>query len=53
MIKGDVDKNPSVAAQYQIQGVPTMILFKQGKPVWRQSGVVPLSMLMQEINKHI
>ena len=53
VIKVDVDKNPSVAAQYQIQGVPTMILFKQGKPVWRQSGVVPLSMLMQEINKHI
>ena len=38
IIKIDVDKNPSVAAKFQIRGVPTLILFKQGKPVWQQSG---------------
>lgn len=40
IIKIDVDKNPSAAASYQVRGVPTLIIFKQGKQVWRQSGVV-------------
>lgn len=40
IVKIDVDKNPKIAAQFKVQGVPTLILFKDSKPVWRQSGVL-------------
>jgi len=49
VIKVDVDKNPQVAEHFRIQGVPTLILFKQGAQIWRQSGVVPLSLLKSTI----
>ena len=53
LIKIDVDKNPKVAAAYQIQGVPTLIIFKNGQPLWRKSGVVPASELEKRINENI
>ena len=49
IIKVDVDKNPQAAAAYQIQGVPTLILFQKGKQLWRQSGVVAAAQLTQII----
>jgi thioredoxin 1 len=52
IIKIDVDKNPGTAAGYQIQGVPTLILFKNGKPLWRQSGVVSKSTLVNLIKQY-
>ncbi|MFC4230412.1 thioredoxin [Parasediminibacterium paludis] len=53
IIKIDVDKNPGTAQAYQIQGVPTLILFKNGKPLWRQSGVVPKNSLVNLIQQHL
>ena len=52
IIKIDADKNPQTAAVYGIQGVPTLILFKQGKILWRQSGVVQSGQLQQIINQY-
>ena len=49
VVKIDVDKNQSLATQYQVRGVPTLILFKNGKQVWRQSGVIPKHELLQII----
>ncbi len=53
IIKVDVDKSPQAAQAYQVQGVPTLILFKNGKALWRQSGVVPGNQLVEIIKKHI
>jgi thioredoxin 1 len=52
ILKVDVDKNPTVAQHYQIQGVPTLILFKNGQVLWRQSGVMQAGALQQIINQH-
>lgn len=52
IIKVDVDKNPQAAQHYQVQGVPTLILFKNGKPLWRQSGVVAKAGLLSVLNQH-
>jgi len=49
ILKIDVDKNQPLAAKYQVRGVPTMILFKNGAQVWRQSGVVQKEELIQII----
>ncbi|MFT3981636.1 MAG: thioredoxin family protein [Ferruginibacter sp.] len=52
IIKVDVDKNQAAAAAYQVQGVPTLILFRQGKILWRQSGVVPAHQLEKIIAQY-
>lgn len=52
IVKIDVDRNPDLASQYKIQGVPTMILFKEGRQVWRQSGVLPVSQLEHVVRNH-
>lgn len=50
IIKIDVDKNPDLANFYQVRGVPTMILFKKGENLWRQSGVLSKNELVKIIN---
>lgn len=52
IIKIDVDRNRGAAEHFQIQGVPTLILFKNGEIKWRQSGVVPANTLVQVINEY-
>ena len=52
IIKVDIDKNPHAAQHYNIQGVPTLILFKKGAVQWRQSGVVPAQTLVQVLNQY-
>ena len=52
IIKVDVDKNPEAARVYRVTGVPTLILFKDGKAIWRQSGIMPANHLKQVIGNH-
>lgn len=52
IIKIDVDKNQSLATKYQVRGVPTMMLFKNGSQLWRQSGVLQKQDLVNIINQH-
>lgn len=51
IIKIDVDKNPQAANHYQVQGVPTLMIFKKGEVLWRQSGVVPKGNLISVLNQ--
>jgi thioredoxin 1 len=50
IIKIDVDKNQSLAAKYQVRGVPTLVLYKSGKQLWRKSGAVQKNELVSIIN---
>ena len=52
IIKIDVDKNQHTAATYQVNSVPTLMLFKQGKVLWRQSGVSSKTDLVKKIKEH-
>jgi thioredoxin 1 len=45
ILKMDIDRNPAVAASYQIQSVPTLVVFRNGQIKWRQSGVMPASQI--------
>ncbi|MEQ1554382.1 MAG: thioredoxin [Ferruginibacter sp.] len=53
IIKIDVDKNQQAAQDFQVQGVPTLIIFKNGKPMWRQSGVVQAKALVEKLNNFV
>jgi thioredoxin 1 len=53
IVKIDVDKNQTLAAKYNVRGVPTMILFKNGQQVWRQSGVLQKNDLIAVIKPHM
>ena len=52
IIKIDVDKNEALASKYQVKGVPTLILFKNGEQLWRQSGVVQKDEIIKLIKSH-
>lgn len=52
IIKIDVDKNPELAAAYQVQGVPTLAIFSDGQLKWRQSGVQQAAVLEKLIDQY-
>ena len=52
IIKINVDKNQALAAKLQVRGVPTLILYKKGQQVWRQSGVIQKNDLISIINTY-
>lgn len=53
IIKVDVDKNPQAAGHYGIRSVPTLMLFRNGEVVWKQSGVLQADQLVQVIEQHV
>ncbi|MCX2720109.1 thioredoxin [Lentiprolixibacter aurantiacus] len=50
IVKIDVDQNQTLANRYQVRGVPTMMLFKNGQMVWRQSGLLPKEQILNAIS---
>ena len=52
IVKIDVDKNPNLAGELQVQGVPTLMLFKEGKLLWRKIGVISKPDLVRMINQN-
>ncbi|MFT5735974.1 MAG: thioredoxin 1 [Maribacter sp.] len=53
IVKIDVDKNQSIASKYQVRGVPTMLLFKNGKQLCCQSGVLQKEAIVQVAKSHL
>jgi len=53
VLKVDIDKNQPAAGQYNIQGVPTLILFKKGKILWRQSGDMNAQQITEAVKSRI
>lgn len=53
ILKIDVDRYQNTAAQYRIQSVPTLMLFRNGQTLWRQSGALPLPALLEQVKAHL
>ena len=53
VVKIDVDRNPAIASHFQIQGVPTLMIFRNGKSEWRQSGVLHADHLVKLLEQYV
>ena len=51
ILKLDIDRNPNIARDFQIQSVPTLLIFQKGAVKWRQSGVIPAKQLKQIVQQ--
>jgi len=52
IIKIDIDKNQTIAQRYNVRGVPTLAIFKNGEIVWRKSGVQTKNQLIAIIQQY-
>lgn len=52
ILKVDIDQNQELASRYRVQSVPTLIMFKDGEPVWRAVGVQQADLLEAKIYEH-
>ena len=52
IIKVDVDQNPAAAEIYNVTGIPTLMIFKNGEIKWRKAGVVAANQLIQQLNNY-
>jgi thioredoxin 1 len=52
IIKIDIDQSPAAAQAYNVQSVPTLLLFQEGKQLWRQSGVIQAGQLEKIIEQN-
>ncbi len=53
VVKLDVDENPNLTVNYQVMGVPTLMLFVKGQPVQRVSGYQPKDRLEKKFSPHL
>lgn len=53
VLKVDIDKNQQIAAKYNVQSIPTLILFVNGEPVWRAVGLQQQNVLESKLREHI
>ncbi len=53
VLKVDIEKNMDFARQYNVRSVPTLIIFKEGKEVWRKTGLTDKNVLVESINNVI
>ncbi|MDZ7848226.1 MAG: thioredoxin [Owenweeksia sp.] len=52
VLKIDIDRNQKLASELQVKGVPTIMIYKQGRLQWRQSGVVPAPVLINQLRQY-
>ncbi len=53
ILKMDIDKNATFASKYNVQSVPTLIIFKNGNILWRKSGVIPAHEILEQLKLYI
>jgi thioredoxin 1 len=53
IIKINVDQHQDLASHFMVRGVPTLMLFKEGKMLWRQSGVLSTTDLVRVVTSHV
>lgn len=53
IIKIDTDRNPDLAIRYNVRGIPNLVLFKEGKVVWQQAGVIQAPQLEAQLKQYL